>query len=53
MPAVPHVAFSVFNLATPNIAIWLAVITGFAVAAWTRLPRTFEPPEQNEAGDPR
>jgi hypothetical protein len=53
MPAVSHVTFSIFNLAIPNIAVWLAVITGFAVAAWTRLPRAFEPSEQHETGDPR
>ena len=53
LPAVPHVTFSVFNLAIPNIAVWLAVIAGFGAATWARLPRIFEPPERNETGDPR
>jgi hypothetical protein len=53
MPAVAHVTFSVFNLAIPNIAVWLAVIAGFVVAAWARLPRAFEPAEQTQTGEPR
>jgi len=38
---VPHVAFSVFNLAIPNIIVWAALISIFIVAAWARLPRIF------------
>ena len=40
--AVPHVVFSVFNLAIPNIVIWGALILGFVVAAWARLPGIIE-----------
>ncbi|HEX3000486.1 MAG TPA: hypothetical protein VHR86_09660 [Armatimonadota bacterium] len=43
LPAVPHVTFSVFNLAIPNILAWGAVIVVFLAAAWARLPRYFEP----------
>jgi len=40
---VPHVAFSVFNLAIPNIIAWAVLIFIFVVAAWARLPKIFEP----------
>jgi hypothetical protein len=40
---VPHVAFSVFNLAIPNIIAWAALIFILIVAAWARLPRIFGP----------
>ena len=43
MRTVPHVAFSVFNLAIPNIIVWAALISIFVVAAWARLPKIFEP----------
>jgi hypothetical protein len=43
LPAVPHLQFSIFNLAIPNIAVWVALLFGFAAAAWARLPRIFEP----------
>ncbi|MCL5961810.1 MAG: hypothetical protein M1358_21265 [Chloroflexi bacterium] len=43
LPAVPHIAFSIFNLAIPNIIAWLTLIVVFVVAAWARLPRFFEP----------
>jgi hypothetical protein len=45
LPAVPHIHFSIFNLAIPNIAAWGALIIAFGVAAWLRLPRIFEPRE--------
>jgi hypothetical protein len=45
LPAVPHIAFSIFNLAIPNIAAWGALIFAFGAAAWLRLPRIFEPQE--------
>jgi len=38
---VPHVAFSVFNLAIPNIVAWAVLISIFAVAAWARIPKIF------------
>ncbi|MEJ2707926.1 MAG: hypothetical protein P8074_09980 [Anaerolineales bacterium] len=45
LPAVPHVTFSIFNLAIPNIVAWGLVIVLFFVAAWLRLPKIFEPKE--------
>jgi hypothetical protein len=45
LPAVPHIEFSIFNLAIPNIAAWAALIFAFGAAAWLRLPRIFEPRE--------
>ena len=45
LPAVPHIQFSVFNLAIPNIAAWGALIIAFGAAVWLRLPRIFEPQE--------
>jgi hypothetical protein len=46
--AVPHIAFSVFNLAIPNIVIWGVLILGLVVAAWARLPAIFEAGSQEE-----
>ena len=40
---VPHIAFSIFNLAIPNIIVWAVLIFIFLVAAWARLPKIFEP----------
>jgi hypothetical protein len=45
LPTVPHIEFSIFDLAIPNIAAWAALIFAFAAAAWLRLPRFFEPRE--------
>jgi hypothetical protein len=42
MPATAHFAFGIFNLAIPNILVWVVLIAVFFVAAWTRLPRIFE-----------
>ena len=39
--AVPHIAFSIFNLAIPNIIAWSMLIFIFVVAAWARLPKIF------------
>jgi hypothetical protein len=38
---VPHVTFSIFNLAIPNILAWVTVIVIFFVAVWLRLPKIF------------
>jgi hypothetical protein len=43
LPAVPHVVFGVFDLATPNLIVWLIAIGIFLIAAWARLPKFFEP----------
>ena len=45
LPAVPHIQFSIFNLAIPNMAAWGALIIAFGCAAGLRLPRIFEPRE--------
>ena len=41
LPTVPHVTFSIFNMAIPNIIAWAAVIGVFFLAAWARLPKIF------------
>jgi hypothetical protein len=43
LPTVPHIQFSIFNLAIPDIAVWAVLLSVFAVALWARLPRVFEP----------
>jgi hypothetical protein len=40
--AVPHVVFGIFNLAWPNIAIWVLIVIVFAVACWARMPKFME-----------
>lgn len=49
LPAVPHVAFGIFNLAVPNIIAWAVVLLLFALAVGLRLPRLFHPDEPPEA----
>jgi hypothetical protein len=41
LPAVPHVTFSIFNMAIPSIIAWATVIIVLFLAAWARLPRIF------------
>jgi len=41
LSTVPHVTFSIFNLAIPNIIAWATVIIIFFVAVWLRLPKIF------------
>jgi hypothetical protein len=41
LSTVPHVTFSIFNLAIPNIIAWVIVIAVFFVAVWLRLPKIF------------
>ena len=43
LPAVPNVVFGIFDLAVPNLVMWLIAITILLIAAWARLPRFFEP----------
>lgn len=43
LPAVQRATFGIFNLAVPNIIVWLTAIVVFVVAAWARLPKIFEP----------
>jgi hypothetical protein len=42
-PAVPHVDFSVFNLAIPNIIAYVVLVVLFLLAIWLRLPKILEP----------
>jgi len=41
LPTVPHVTFSIFNMAIPNIIAVATVIGVFFLAAWARLPKIF------------
>jgi hypothetical protein len=41
LAAVPHITFSIFNTALPNLIVVLLLIVIFFVAAWARLPRSF------------
>jgi len=43
LPAVPHVSFSIFNFAVPDIVAWLSVFVIVLLAAWIRLSGLFEP----------
>lgn len=45
LPAVPHVIFSVFDLALPNIVAWALIDAILLIAAWARLPSVLEPAE--------
>lgn len=42
LPAVPHVVFSVFDLALPNIVAWVLIDLALLFAAWFRLPAFLE-----------
>jgi hypothetical protein len=42
LSAVPHFAFSIFNVGVPNLIFWGLVVVAFFAAAWLRLPRLFE-----------
>lgn len=42
LPAVPHIAFGVFDLALPNIVAWLAIDLALLAAAWIRIPAFLE-----------
>jgi hypothetical protein len=46
LPAVPHIVFSFFNLAVPDLVAVVVVFVLFVAASWARLPRFFEPPEE-------
>ncbi len=50
LPAVSHVASSIFNAAIPNLIMWGVAVVVFFAGAWVRLPRWFERPEH--AGPP-
>lgn len=42
LSAVPHVTFSIFNLAIPNLIAVGIILLMFFAAAWLRMPRVFE-----------
>jgi hypothetical protein len=48
LPAVPHVAFSVFDLALPNIVAWAAIDLALLFAAWFRIPAFLETTDEEE-----
>lgn len=41
-PAAPHVVFGIFNLTTPDIYFWIAVIVVFFLGCWARMPKFME-----------
>lgn len=43
LSAVPHVSFSIFDFAIPDIIVWPSVFLIVLLAAWIRLPGFFEP----------
>jgi hypothetical protein len=54
LPAVPHVTFSIFNIAIPNLIAWIIAVAIFFGAAWARLPHFLErgqSAEQTTSGD--
>jgi|YelNatPaOPRAMG01_1025707.scaffolds.fasta_scaffold380795_1 uncharacterized membrane protein len=48
LPAVSHVIFGIFNLAIPDIIVWIIIIVAFILAIWLRLPKIFEGKEENK-----
>ena len=42
MSATPHLVFSIFNFAIPNILAWVIVLGAVLVTSWLRLPKIFE-----------
>lgn len=50
-PAVAHVQIGWFNLAWPNIALWIAVIAVFFLFAWLRIPRAMEADATSRRGE--
>jgi len=51
LSAVPHFAFSILNVAIPNLIMWGVVVVLFVVGGWLRLPRLFERPSSTRAPD--
>ncbi|MEJ2290672.1 MAG: hypothetical protein P8Y13_03340 [Deinococcales bacterium] len=49
LPAVPHVVFSVFDLALPNIVAWVLIDLALLFAAWFRLPAFLEATDEADA----
>jgi hypothetical protein len=47
LPAVPHIDFSIFDLAVPNIIAWGALVVVFVLALLAPLPRFFEPRDED------
>ena len=46
-PSTSFIAFSIFNWAIPNIIVWSLVIILFLLACVLRLPKIFEPEEND------
>ena len=50
LPAVPHVAFSIFNFAVPTIIAIAIVIVAFFLGVWARIPRWMAGPHETGEG---
>lgn len=46
-PSVKFIAFGIFNWSIPDIIGWATVFVLFLIASWLRLPKIFEPSEEN------
>jgi heme/copper-type cytochrome/quinol oxidase subunit 1 len=51
LPAVPHFAFSIFNVSVPNLIMWGVAVVLFFVGVYLWLPRWFERPERGKPSD--
>ncbi len=51
LPAVSHAAFSIFNVAIPNLIMWCVALVLFVVGGWLRLPHLFERPERGRPSE--
>jgi len=49
LPSVPHIAFSVFDLALPNIVAWVLIDGALLIAAWVRIPAFLETSDEGDA----
>lgn len=49
LPAVPHIVFSVFDLALPNVVAWAAIDLTLLLAAWIRIPAFLETTDEGDA----
>jgi len=50
LPAIPHVAFSIFNFAFPTIVAFAVVIIAFFAGSWLRIPGWIAGPHEVAEG---
>lgn len=43
LASVAHLDFGLFNLAVPNVIVWIGIVLVLGMATWLRLPAFFEP----------